>query len=892
MSTLSQYWFDLPWEAALSFRFAEAGLVRPQPSGKFFYVGDEKFWVRGVTYGTFRPNEDGYGYPRPDVVELDFAQIAAAGLNTVRTYTVPPRWLLDAAQHQGLRIMVGLPWEQHITFLDDRKRPQEIVDRVRRGVRACAGHPAVLCYSVGNEIPASVVRWHGRRRVERYVARLYRAAKAEDPDAFVTYVNYPTTEYLQLPFLDIVCFNVFLESQASLEAYLARLHNIAGERPLILTEFGLDSRRHGEEAQARVLGWQVRTAFASGCAGAVVFSWTDEWHRGGHDIEDWDFGLTTRDRRPKPALEAVRKAFAEVPFPPDVAWPRISVVVCTHNGSRTIRQCCEDLRKLDYSNFEVIVVDDGSTDRTAAIVQEFGFRLIRTENRGLSNARNVGLDAATGEIVAYVDDDAYPDPHWLTHLASTFLRTPHAGVGGPNIPSGDGGWIADCVANAPGGPVHVLLSDCEVEHIPGCNMAFRKNALQAIGGFDQQFRVAGDDVDVCWRLQHQGWTLGVNPAAVVFHHRRNSVRAYWKQQMGYGKAEALLERKWPEKYNAAGHPRWTGRVYGRRGPMASWWSRGRIYQGIWGSAPYQALYQPAHNLASALPLMPEWYFVVFALGIVSAVGMLWTPLFFATLLLMLALGAPIAQAFLAAGQATFAGAPSSYMARLKWRGLTFLLHLLQPIARLYGRLRNGLHPWRQRDASELAVPRPRTYSLWREQWQSADETLRSLGAALRAEGAIVVPGDAYDQWDLEILGGLLGNVRTRMVIEEHGAGKQLVRFRYWPRCSIVGGGVVLGLAFGSIAGALYRAGAAGVVLGVLALVLGGAIVHECAVATATLLRGLRKLHQCQERPVAYDHDSWHEHMDTSHHLAEPVSMVEEAASALKPHGLLFDRLRR
>jgi GT2 family glycosyltransferase len=804
-------------------------------------VGDGKFWVRGVTYGTFRPGEHGCEYPRPDVVEQDFAQIAAAGLNTVRTYTVPPRWFLDAAQRQGLRIMVGVPWEEHITFLDDRKRAKDIIERVLRGVRACAGHPAVFCYAIGNEIPAPVVRWHGRRRVERYIERLYRAAKAEDPGAFVTYVNYPTTEYLQLPFLDLVCFNVFLESRAPLEAYLARLHNIAGDRPLILTEIGLDSRRHGEEAQARALDWQVRTAFASGCAGAVIFAWTDEWRRGGYDIEDWDFGLTTRDRHPKPALEAVRKAFAEVPFPPEVDWPRISVVVCTHNGSRTIRECCKGLQRLEYPNFEVVVVDDGSTDRTGAIVQESGFRLIRTENRGLSHARNVGLGAATGEIVAYLDDDAYPDPHWLTYLAFTFLRTAHAGVGGANIPPGNDGWIADCVANAPGGPVPVLLSDCEAEHIPGCNMAFRKNALQAIGGFDQQFRVAGDDVDVCWRLQHQGWTLGVAPAAVVFHHRRNSVRAYWKQQMGYGKAEALLERKWPEKYNAAGHPRWTGRVYGRRGPMASWWSHGRVYQGTWGSAPYQALYQPAHNLASALPLIPEWYLVVFALGAVSAMGTLWTPLLFAIPLLVLVLGAPIVEALLAADQATFAGAPSSYMAKLKWHGLTFALHLLQPIARLYGRLRNGLHPWRQRDASELAVPRPRTHSLWREQWQPADETLRSLEAALLADGAIVVPGGAYDRWDLGIQGGLLGNVRTRMVIEEHGAGRQMARFRSWPRCSMVGGAIALVLAFCSIAGAFGRAWTASVVLGSLGLLVGGIILHECAVATATLLRGLRQL---------------------------------------------------
>ena len=317
---------------------------RPKVQGKFLFVGDEKLWIRGVTYGTFRPDADGNEYHDPETVEHDFAQMADSGLNAIRTYTVPPRWLLDAAQRHGLRVMVGLPWEQHVTFLDDKKRARSIEARVRAGVRSCAGHPAVLCYAIGNEIPAPIVRWYGKRRVEQYLERLYRAAKQEDPEGLVTYVNYPTTEYLQLPFLDLVCFNVYLETQERLEAYLARLQNIAGDRPLLMGEVGLDSRRNGEYIQADVLDWQIRTIFAAGCAGTFVFAWTDEWHRGGHDIQDWDFGLTDRQRCPKPALTAVCNAFADVPFPPDLPWPHISVVVCSYNGARTIRDCCEGLR--------------------------------------------------------------------------------------------------------------------------------------------------------------------------------------------------------------------------------------------------------------------------------------------------------------------------------------------------------------------------------------------------------------------------------------------------------------------------------------------------------------------------------------------------------------------
>src|SRR5215218_231109 len=125
--------------------------------------GADRLVVRGVTYGTFAPNPDGDAYPDPATVDRDFAQMVAVGINAVRTYTTPPRWLLDLASAHGIFVMAGIAWEHHVAFLDHPGRPADIERRVRAAVRACAGHPAILCYSVGNEIPASIVRWHGRR---------------------------------------------------------------------------------------------------------------------------------------------------------------------------------------------------------------------------------------------------------------------------------------------------------------------------------------------------------------------------------------------------------------------------------------------------------------------------------------------------------------------------------------------------------------------------------------------------------------------------------------------------------------------------------------------------------------------------------------------------------
>ena len=754
--------------------------ARPRVQGKFLFIGDEKFYIKGVTYGSFKPDSQGIDYPSSSIVRTDFALMSSKGVNCVRTYTVPPLWLLDLAEEAGLYVMVGLPGTQHVTFLDSDALQSGIEQEVRVGVRACAGHRAVLGFAVANEIPASIVRWHGQRAIERFIKRLYHAVKEEDPNALVTYVNFPTTAYLQLPFLDFACFNVYLESKEKLQDYLAHLQNLTGDRPLVMGEVGLDSLRNGLEGQSETLKWQISTIYDSGCAGLFVFSWTDEWHREGYDVKDWDFGLTTRRRRAKPALKVVRKTWRKVPFSKDIQWPRISVIVCTYNGARTIRDCFEHLQRLDYPNFEVIVVNDGSTDATPQIAKEYDVYLISLPNGGLSNARNVGLHAASGEIVVYIDDDAYPDPQWLKYLAHVFLTTDHVAVGGPNIPPADDGPIAECVANAPGGPLHVLISDTEAEHIPGCNIAFRSSALHAIGGFDPQFRSAGDDVDVCWRLTERGWTIGFHPAAVVWHHRRNSVKAYWRQQFGYGRAEAMLEQKWPEKYNALGHVRWQGRLYGRGFLRPLLGGRGRIYHGKWNSAPFQSIYQPATGGIGQLFQIPEWYMVSATMGMLAFIGILWAPLTLFSVPFLLSLLPLVAQAVSGAGHASF------WRKNRRWQlySLTAVLHFMQPIARLCGRLRHGLTPWRRHGVPELKFPRPRLVSIWSESWLPTEGWLTMLESFLKGHGAIVLAGGDFETWDIEVRGGLLGGVRTQLAVEEHGQGKQLLKFRIWPTIAV------------------------------------------------------------------------------------------------------------
>src|SRR4029077_5063564 len=262
--------------------------------------------------------------------------------STAPTPPAPPPGSLgaEAARH-GLRVMVGLPWSQPVAFLDDGGLKRAIRREISARVAELGDHPAVLMFALGNEIPPGVVRWHGRTRVERFLCDLYEDAKSASPLSLFTYVNFPPTEFLDLSFFDVCAFNVYLHREPELRAYLARLQHIAGHKPLLLAEAGADSLREGEEQQAAITSMHIRSPFTEGACGAVAFTWTDEWWRGGQSVDDWKFGLVDRQRHLKPAALAVASAFEDAPFSRERqrTWPKISVVVCAYNAADTLGDC-------------------------------------------------------------------------------------------------------------------------------------------------------------------------------------------------------------------------------------------------------------------------------------------------------------------------------------------------------------------------------------------------------------------------------------------------------------------------------------------------------------------------------------------------------------------------
>ena len=791
--------------------------ARPRVDGKFLAIGPSRFRVKGVAYGTFAPDVCGEQYPPPEQIARDVSSMASAGFNTIRTYTTPSTALLDSAARHDLRLIVGLPWPQHIPFLDSPTRAAQIRHEVAAWVRQLADHSSVLMFAVGNEIPAGLVRWHGPRRVERFLQELCADAKDAAPDSLCTYVNFPPTEFLDLECFDICAFNVYLHRETELRAYLARLQHLAGAKPLLLAEAGGDSIREGLDGQAQVTAMHLRAAFTEGACGAVAFTWTDEWWRGGRPVDDWAFGLVNAVRQPKPVLAAVSQVLRDAPFADSdrQRWPKVSVVVCAYNAADTIDDCLMSLSALTYPDVEVIVVDDGSRDATAALARQYpGVRVVEVPNGGLSAARNVGLAAAIGEIVAYTDADCRVDPDWLTYLVQPMLTSSVAGVGGPNVVPSDDPWVAQCVARAPGGPTHVMLDDRIAEHVPGCNMAFRRETLLSIQGFNPVYLRAGDDVDICWRLQARGLQIGFSPSALVWHHHRASVTAYWRQQVGYGEGETWLDAHHPEKF-FRGQPLWRGRIYSPLQFLGTATGR-RVNSGVWGTAAFPSVYTARPHAWRFLPHSSAWMIATLGLLFIGIFGPLagmdaaWLPLIAG----VGGLGATLYRCAMCGRRSDLRGLPPVGPWPFRenqalYRGLIAWLHLIQPVARLLGRLR-GLsqpaavepqhvtrYPWKTpvptlRDALASVRLFDRSgseRSFWGESCVSHTSLLTELVGVLRssrpAQRVEVDEGWRPDR-DLSLAVGRWGWLHVRTLVEEHEAGRCLFRIRARLRPSFVG----------------------------------------------------------------------------------------------------------
>jgi hypothetical protein len=354
----------------------------------------------------------------------------------------------------------------------------------------------------------------------------------------------------------------------------------------------------------------------------------------------------------------------------------------------------------------------------------------------------------------------------------------------------------------------VLTSDDRAEHVPGCNMAFWKEVLTEVGGFDPVYRAAGDDVDMCWKALSRQWKIGFHPAAFVWHHRRPGLLTYLRQQIGYGRSEALVEARHPERFTAAGTARWRGRIYNSLTPSLTWQ---RIYRGVYGTAAYQSVYQAGGHV---LDLIHQAGVPIATLFLLTAPLALISPW----------LGLPAVLAFLGLvvlGAIDMARAEPPRRAAaggLRFRAAVAVHHLLQPLVRYWARRRHrevarrtvaskGNLPKAVRQVGGgvvvVAEDRPRA------------ELAASLVEALRGRGIRAIYPNGWEDYDARLLLSalVLGELQT----SSHPEGFVQVRIRIRPRAFQLVGGAALSVAGAALVSPLLALllvpGAASVVRG-------------------------------------------------------------------------------
>ncbi len=259
-------------------------------------------------------------------------------------------------------------------------------------------------------------------------------------------------------------------------------------------------------------------------------------------------GLTA-DRSVWPFLRYRSQVLADAPF--------ISVVICTRDRPEQLASCLDHLGRQDYPDYEVVVVDNAPTgDGVRAVVEARQsrpkYRYVAEPRAGLSWARNAGVATASGEVIAFLDDDDEPDPHWLAGLACGFARSPDTGcITGPVVPAelaapaqelfeqlgghpgGRGFRAVAFSANGPQNPLYPLPPFGS-----GANMAFRRDVLARIGGFDVALGAgtlafAGEDMLAFTLTLLAGYRIRYEPAALMRHYHRRDLDSLRRQLNGY-----------------------------------------------------------------------------------------------------------------------------------------------------------------------------------------------------------------------------------------------------------------------------------------------------------------------------------------------------------------------
>ncbi|MDI6758890.1 MAG: glycosyltransferase [Candidatus Omnitrophota bacterium] len=234
--------------------------------------------------------------------------------------------------------------------------------------------------------------------------------------------------------------------------------------------------------------------------------------------------------------------------------PLITIIIPVKNAEKTIEKCIISLLNLDYSNYEITIVDDTSCDKTPEILKNYEQKIkliTNTLSLGPSTSRNIAALEAKGKYLAFTDADCIVDKYWLKELIAGFNMYPEvAACGGTQELPKDAvdfekkvflfmkktGFISDYMRKPNAGLAYV-------SHNPSCNVMYRKNLFLATGGFLKGLW-PGEDVELDYRLKRKGLELLFNPKAIVYHYRPDNLKNFGRMMFRYGLAQGFLVKKY------------------------------------------------------------------------------------------------------------------------------------------------------------------------------------------------------------------------------------------------------------------------------------------------------------------------------------------------------------
>ncbi len=230
--------------------------------------------------------------------------------------------------------------------------------------------------------------------------------------------------------------------------------------------------------------------------------------------------------------------------------PIVSVIVPAYNAEKTIGQCLKALTGQSYPTnlYEVIVVDDGSTDGTCNIVKDYAVRYVRYENSGPATARNKGVQETRGKIVLFTDSDCVPDANWVDEMIKPF--------GDPKVMAVKGAYrtkqqsIIARFSQIEFEERFELLKKVEsIDMVDTYSAGYRKEIFLQMGGFDTSFPVANnEDTELSYRMSNLGFKMVFNPNAIVYHlNHPSSIRRYARLKFWRGYWRVIVYKRFPNK---------------------------------------------------------------------------------------------------------------------------------------------------------------------------------------------------------------------------------------------------------------------------------------------------------------------------------------------------------